>query len=269
MADWTQKLFNQMYVKTEGLAASTQVTRQECGLAVELLDLQVSDQILDLACGHGRHSIELARQGFENIIGLDFNSAALEYARADAVGTKAQFVLGDMMALTCRQEFDVILSFFNSIFYWNDQTHLQILQGIHLALRPNGRLFLDSHNPFFIVHRKLTKVHPVFGKFLAIRKQLGIWKAWLKHTFYYFGQPRKWHETTGQFDPITGLIRGTIHMHVGSEYETHPLEMRLYTFTELEKLLEQAGFRVEKVVSNTGNVFTNSSPRYVVVARKK
>jgi SAM-dependent methyltransferase len=269
MSDWTREIFNHVYVKTEGQATSIQLTRRECQLAVQLLELKTSDHILDLACGHGRHSIELARRGFENITGLDFSNDAIAQARADAVGTNAKFVLGDMKALSFEQEFDAVLSFFNSIFFWDDQTHLRILQGIHRALKPGGRLFLDSHNPFFMVHGILLRQSRVFGRILAIRKQLSLWNSWLRRSIQNPGQPKAWFKTIADFDPNTGFLRGVKHLHTGTEQESHPFELRLYTFTEVKNLLERAGFEVEKVVSNEGRVFLNRSPRFVVIALKK
>jgi SAM-dependent methyltransferase len=268
MSDWRQQLFDRAYIKSEGLALSKSLTRHECRLAIQMLDLKPSDYILDLACGHGRHSIELAKQGFEHMTGLDLSTAAIEQARASAVGTTAQFVLADMLTLNYDQEFDAVISFFNSVFYWDDQTHLGIFQGIYRALKPGGRFLLDSHNPFYIVHNKLIQQHRVFGRMLAVRKQLGSFRAWLRQAFRNPGQPRAWHKMVGQFDPKTGMLRGVKHMHTGSEYESHPLEMRLYTFTEVEKLLERAGLEVEKVVSHGGDAFVDSSPRFVLVARK-
>jgi SAM-dependent methyltransferase len=269
MSDWTRKLFDRAYLKTEGSAFPKELTRHECRLAVQLLELKPSDQILDLACGHGRHSLELAKQGFENITGLDFSSAAIEQARADAVGTNTKFVLGDMRILIFEHEFDAVYSFYNSIFYWDDQTHMSIFQGIYRALKPGGRFLLDSHNPFFIVHNRLMQQHRVFGRMLALRQQWGKWSAWLRHSIRNREKRRTWHKTIGQFDPKTGVMRGIKHMHTGSELESYPLEIRFYTFTEVKKLLEQAGFEVEKVVSHGGSTFKDSSPRFVVVALKK
>ena len=82
MSDWTRKLFDRAYIKTEGAGLHLQLTRHECRLAIKLLELKPSDQILDLACGHGRHSLELARQGFEHVTGLDASVVAIEQARA-------------------------------------------------------------------------------------------------------------------------------------------------------------------------------------------
>jgi SAM-dependent methyltransferase len=269
MSDWTQKLFDRAYIKTEGAGLHLQLTRHECRLAVQLLELKSSDDILDLACGHGRHSLELARQGFEHVTGLDASVVAIEQARADAVGTNAKFMLADMRTLSFENEFDAVFSFYNSIFYWDDQTHLNIFQGIYDALKPGGRFLIDSHNPFLIVHNRLIQQHRIFGRMLRVRQQLGSLSAWLRHFIRKPAQPRAWHKTIGRFDPKTGVMRGIKHFYTGTELETHPLELRFYTFTEVKKLLEQAGFEVEKVVSHTGGTFIDSSPRFVVVALKK
>ncbi len=269
MSDWTRTLFDRAYIKSEALGLHLQLTRHECRLAIKLLELKPSDQILDLACGHGRHSLELARQGFEHVTGLDASTVAIEQARASGIDTSAKFVLGDMRALDFEHEFDAVLSFYNSIFYWDDQTHLNIFQGIYKALKPGGRFLLDAHNPFLIVHNRLMQQHRVFGRMLRVRQQLGNLKAWLRHVFRNPGQPRAWHKTIGQFDPTTGVMHAIKHFHTGTVHETHPLEMRMYTFTEVKKLLEEVGFEVESVVSHAGGTFKDSSPRFVVTALRK
>ena len=269
MSDWTRTLFNGAYLKTEGLRLHPQLTRHECRLGIKLLELKPSDQILDLACGHGRHSLELARQGFEHVTGLDASVVAIEQARASGVGLKAQFILGDMRNLNYEHEFDAVFSFYNSLFYWDDQTHLSILEGIYKALKPGGRLLIDSHNPFFVVHGRLIQQHRVFGRMLAVRQQLGKLSAWLRYSIRNPGQAKAWHKTIAQFDPKTGVMRGVKHFHTGTEVETHPLEMRMYTLTEVKKLLEQAGFEVQQVVSSDGGTFKDSSPRFITLALKR
>jgi SAM-dependent methyltransferase len=268
MNHWTRTLFNRAYVNTEGLALPQSLTKRECQVVVRLLELKPDQQILDLACGHGRHSIELARMGYNHVLGLDFNQAAIEQAQQDATGTSTKFVQGDMMHLAYTAEFDVVLSLFNSMFYWDDATHLGILHGVHRALKPDGRLLLDSYNPFVAVHKKLLEQHPVIGKILAFRKYLGQIRRRLRHHLRSGGQPYAWHSTQTSFDPHLGRMIGSKTMQVGANQETHPINIRVYSYTEVEKLLLETGFTVEKVVSGTGEAFTASSPRFLVVAKK-
>ncbi len=104
---------------------------------------------------------------------------------------------------------------------------------------------------------------------LRVRQQLGNLSAWLRRSVRNPGQARAWHKTFAQFDPKTGVMRGVKHFHTETELETYPLELRIYTFTEVKTLLEQAGFQVESVVSHAGGIFKDDSPRFIVVALKK
>lgn len=45
-------------------------TKVEVEKVVNLLKMPQNDRILDLCCGTGRHSLELARQGFD-VVGVD------------------------------------------------------------------------------------------------------------------------------------------------------------------------------------------------------
>ena len=61
-----------MYLKTDAdVVEDMQITRKEVDLFTEILGLEKNMVILDLACGQGRHSLELARRGFKNVNGLD------------------------------------------------------------------------------------------------------------------------------------------------------------------------------------------------------
>ena len=46
---------------------------------IDQLKLQGNEKILDLACGYGRHSLELARRGYD-VTGIDITSEYIEYA---------------------------------------------------------------------------------------------------------------------------------------------------------------------------------------------
>jgi len=64
---------------------------------IKLLKMKKNDRILDLCCGIGRHSIELARMGFQ-VIGVDRTSNYIEKARQDAELKKLEidFIISDM-----------------------------------------------------------------------------------------------------------------------------------------------------------------------------
>lgn len=61
--DWWRKIFNSIYLKTDAdVVDDPNITRKEVDYFSELLPLSAEDKILDLCCGQGWHSLELARK---------------------------------------------------------------------------------------------------------------------------------------------------------------------------------------------------------------
>ena len=262
ITSWTEKLFNLAYVNAEGLRHSRQSTSRECDLVLRLLDLKTSDSILDLACGHGRHALELAKRGFTNVTGLDYSEAALDHARAEANSSvlPLEFIQGDMRSLEFDQQFNVIYNLYNSMFYWDDTIHHQILQGVFQALQPNGKFLLEVYNRDAKVLEKLLEQHWFYGHWKSLKRQLSIVKRFNKlHTI-----------TTSKFNLEQGVMHGTKKIcRLGKTLQTDMFAVRLYTLNELKTMLVANGFIVEKIVSSPdGGMFELSSPRFIIIARK-
>ena len=69
---WWETLFNAVYLKTDGdVVENEELTRKEVDLLIEATGVQPDAKILDLCCGQGRHTLELARRGYGNMTGLD------------------------------------------------------------------------------------------------------------------------------------------------------------------------------------------------------
>lgn len=84
--DWWRRIFNSLYVKTDGdVVEDGSITKTEVTVFSEILQLQPETRILDVCCGQGRHSLELARRGFESLEGLDRSRYLVQKARARAV----------------------------------------------------------------------------------------------------------------------------------------------------------------------------------------
>ena len=71
---WTLDIQNQSWVED---------TRRQVDFVLEKLQLRGDERILDLACGFGRHSLELARRGF-SVTGVDITPSYIEFAREEA-----------------------------------------------------------------------------------------------------------------------------------------------------------------------------------------
>lgn len=140
---WNTPLYFELYEKQDTELAKTQAPQ-----IVNLLGLAPPARILDVGCGYGRHSVELARMGFQ-VTGLDFSDVQLDRARerAAAAGVEVEWRQGDSRAMTFESEFDAAINMFLSFGYFEtDAEHLAMLQGVVRALRPGGKFLLDFWN---------------------------------------------------------------------------------------------------------------------------
>lgn len=131
----------------------TKNTLEEVDFIVDELNLPPGSQILDVGCGTGRHSIELARRGYR-MTGVDISTGMLNEAQreADKAGVKIDLMHADASQFKSDKEFDAAICLCEGAFGLlgsedDPYTHdLNILKNIHEALKPGGRLILTALN---------------------------------------------------------------------------------------------------------------------------
>ena len=121
------------------------ITPSEVEVLIHLLDLPPGARILDLGCGPGRHSLELARRGFR-VVGADRTSSYLERARAAAreQDLEIDFVLTDMREFRRPASFDAVISMLTSFGYFEDPSDdVHVLRNMHDSLVSGGQVLID------------------------------------------------------------------------------------------------------------------------------
>jgi len=101
--------------------------------------------VIDCPCGHGRHSLELARRGCQ-VIGIDYSDYALRLARdaAAAESLPVDFRQGDMQELPQLPVSDAALTLGNSLFYIDHASTCRFFEAVAQCLRPGGRWLLNT-----------------------------------------------------------------------------------------------------------------------------
>ena len=147
----------------------TERTPEEVERIVALFDLRSGGEILDCPCGHGRISNGLAERGY-SVTGIDQTELFLEQARADAKarGVDVEYVRGDMRELPWHEQFDGLVNWFTSFGYFDDDTNRAVLKQFHDALRPGGRLVLETQNPARLFRILLPSHHVERGDDLML-----------------------------------------------------------------------------------------------------
>jgi SAM-dependent methyltransferase len=222
-------------------------TAAEVDFIVDKLALEPRAPVLDLACGHGRHSLELARRGFR-VTGVDLSPRSLELAREAAAseGLEVDFVQSDMREIDFDAEFDGAINLFTAFGYFeSDDEDRDVVRRIARALRPGGGFLIDTLNA------------------------LGLAKRY---------QPRRWeHAAEGvimlddhEWDVLAGRNRAswTFIKPDGSRSELRHI-VRTYAPWELAALIASAGLAVEAGWGDfEGAPLTHESWRLILLARR-
>lgn len=245
---WYNQIFNEDYLRTIPKSEPRQ-TRREARFIIDRLGLEPGARVLDLACGTGRHAIELARKGYD-MVGLDLSMVMLKRALADAQNAKQiiKFIHGDMQKLSFKAIFDAIYCVQTSFGYFDDLRNFRVLQGVYRALKPNGVFLIETINRDFLVDELPLRLWWK-GKDCKLLEEID-----LEHT--------------------TGILR-VKRSFVFDDSSRAPWEqninIRLYTSHELRALLMRAGFSVAELsgdYSLPGAFFGATSPRIIYVAEK-
>lgn len=146
--EWWKRIFNSMYLKTDAdVVDDSKITESEVSFFAEKLDLQEGSSLLDLACGQGRHLIEIARRGNFNLFGLDRSRYLIQRAKTVSrkLGYNINFKEGDVRKLPFETDsFDYVTILGNSFGYFEaSEEDQKILREIFRVLKPGGKLLMD------------------------------------------------------------------------------------------------------------------------------
>jgi ubiquinone/menaquinone biosynthesis C-methylase UbiE len=213
--------------------------------AARLAQCPEGGDLLDVACGFGRHAVPLAAAGYQ-VVGVDRSQTLLAEARRRAgEGRWPELVQADYRELPFPDaSFDAAINLFTSLGYLGDEEDTRALAEIARVLRPDGRLLIE------IMHRDL----------LVRRFSEQDWHA--------LGAGRLLLEQR-TFDPAAGVAQTTQTLiETNGERDSRTFSLRVYSATELVAMLESAGFAEAKCYGDLeGEAFTTDA-RLVVVARR-
>ncbi len=201
----------------------TQATLAEVDFFLTLFPIPAKARILDMGCGTGRHSIELARRGYK-VTGVDLTPAMLEVARAKAAtaGVDVTWIQGDATRFKSEETFDAALCVceggFGLIGADDDpeQHDAAILRSISACLKAAGGFLLTGLNGYS-----------------AIR------------------QMKDEHVANGSFDTVTMVANYDDEMGLPEGKRIMRIRERLFIAPEVVRMLKGAGFTVEHVYGGT------------------
>ena len=204
--------------------------------------LQAGSRILDVPCGEGRVACELANRGFR-VVGVDISADLLRVARqrAEQRNQLVEWHEGDMRDLPWEQTFDAAFCWGDSFGYMDDAGNEQFLAAVRRALKPGGRWAMEmgmvAEVLFPRYREELTR--EVNGLGVALR--------------------RSYNAKQGRLTVDYTLTRA------GTE-EKRSASYRIYNCSDLCRMLEQAGFVIDRLYGGPQSPFQIGSERLCIVA---
>lgn len=151
MKQWYEKLFENYANRYEG-ECFVKGTAGECDFIEKEFRAAGIHRILDIGCGTGRHSIELARRGF-TVTGVDLSESMLKKARqkADNAGLSVEFIQMDARNLDLPVRYEGIIMLCEGSFplMETDVMNYRILQNACGCLQPGGTFIFTTLNGLF------------------------------------------------------------------------------------------------------------------------
>lgn len=206
------------------------------------------EKILDLACGTGSATVELARRGYQ-VVGLDKSAHMLEIFKEKRGAEKVEVMISDMTDFKLAEPVDAVTCYFDSVNYLTEERLVRkCFKSVHHALADKG-LFVFDMNTIYGLEK-------VWGTNVLIREMDNIYSVWKS----VYDASR--HLSTLY---LTLFVRnGTTYERVD---EVH--QERAYPLGKVREFLTGAGFdHVDIFAHLTTSNFIDISSRVMVIAEK-
>ena len=238
------EMFDEIYLRTYALNLRERDSAAEAEAAAQLAGVERSAEILDVPTGFGRHAMPLAKLGF-HVTGVDRSGVQLSEARRLAGEVEwPKWVQADSRELPFEDErFDAALCLFTSIGYRGEEGDRAAFGELLRVLRPGGPLVIEA------LHR---------DRLMAIFQE----RSWepLEDDAVLLEERR--------FDYVAGEIETDHTLLAVGERRGVTFRLRVYTATELVRLLRELGFGEIDCFGDFEGAPLSRETRLVVRARK-
>ncbi len=130
---------------------------------IDKLKLDPNSEVLDLACGKGRHALKMSDY-FQKVTGIDLSKNSINIAKKFNK-ENLKFFTGDMRNFSLNKKFDFIFNLFTSFGYFeNFNENSLVLDNCNKHLKKNGLIVIDYLNPEKVVNTLVKNEIKIINK---------------------------------------------------------------------------------------------------------
>jgi ubiquinone/menaquinone biosynthesis C-methylase UbiE len=216
--NWYEDFFHGISLDLWRKAIAPRQTKAEAEFLVKVLGSKTGAHLLDIPCGNGRLSLELARRGYQ-ATGVDLAKEFIDEARATTGDLPAQFNLGDMRSVKGDEIYDGAFCFGNSFGFLIYEDMQKFLRGVRRALKPGARFIIETgmSAESILTKFEIQTQHDIGGIRVTINECYLAEESCID-TEYVFER--------------------------NDQTETRRAKHWIYTVAEIRRMVEQAGFKV-------------------------
>jgi cyclopropane fatty-acyl-phospholipid synthase-like methyltransferase len=159
--EWFEEWFDTTYYHTLYKNRNDEEAAEFIRNLITFLDLEKDSNVLDLACGKGRHSVTLNELGFE-VLGVDLSSNSIQLAK-EHTNNSLHFAVHDMREILHEEKkFKVVFNLFTSFGYFDSITENQkIIQSVYEMLDDKGYFVIDFMNATKVIEHLVEKENKI------------------------------------------------------------------------------------------------------------
>ena len=243
--NWYENFFTGINCEMWEKAGTSEWTEAEVAFILDVLNVPKGSNILDLPCGTGRHSIELAKRGY-SVTAIDISEEFINGLREKV--NKQQLSIDVIHANIVTHEitglFEGAICLGNSFGYFQFEDMQSFVQKVASVLKPGAK---------WIINSGLTA-----ETFLAKFKKDGR---------YELGELTM--EINNEYDEWNSCLLTTLTYTKNGNQEIHRFKHHVYTIAEIIRLLNRHNLKTTALYSSTNKEeFHLGDPQVYLVAEK-
>jgi len=259
-SNWYEPFFHGIPLDLWRKAVSPQQTTAEADFLIKALGCEAGAHLLDVPCGNGRLSLELAQRGYR-VTGIDISEEFIQEAQAAALTLsidnpnptapdgsdllrRIEFGLGDMRRIEGEAIFDGAFCCGNSFGYLEYADMETFLSGVSRALKPGARFIVETGVAAESILPKLEG------------------RAWYQIEDILMTSEHRYLAEESCVDTTYTFIRD-------GKTETRDAKYWVYTVADIRRMVERAGFAIVNLYGSTrGEPYVLGSGDLFIVVSK-